>query len=207
MYCTSCGKYVQAGTPFCPGCGADLRAKPDAGGTENYGYGDPALNGYNNGQDQTSNNTMPGQAPYAAPGQNTYNSVPEQTPYAVYEDRSNIKLKEFAKKYATPSLAKNINILCIVLYFAAALNLGIALINGTIPLDAVFLLGIGLWEHITYTRASAITLTAINAVATLILVFTEGRVVGWIIIVVGIGLIVQTCKLRKEYDNFRNNIT
>ena len=132
--------------------------------------------------------------------------TPAAQPVVVVDPASAPKnVKQFVKSLADKKMAKELNACSIICYVAAAVTLGLGLVGGSVAsviLDAVVLLGLGIWLQVTYSRIPAILLLAYSIINVVYVAVTTKQLGGWLILVAGILAVVYTFKAKKEYDNY-----
>ena len=115
--------------------------------------------------------------------------------------------KDFLKLPAMKSCKSNINICGILLYILGAINIALAIFMGTLPLDGIILILLGLGVHLGKSRVCALLCAAYSIFNVIYMVVSTGNVAGWWIVVIGIDAVIYTFKYHSAWNNYKKNGT
>ena len=197
VFCEQCGTPASADDRFCLNCGAPL----------------PVITGVNSDAPQAAPTAAPAQpapqpAPMAAPIPGAPNPAAPQFAEPAGGVRPNFgaapaSLKEYITNYADEKTRKNMRIYTIIVYVLAAINLAIALMNETLPLDAIILAGLAFWYQRTYSMTSVIILLGYSILSMVLSLLLTGSINGWLILVIAVALFTTTKKAQKDFEEFQ----
>lgn len=123
-----------------------------------------------------------------------------------YGDRQLTK-KEFMKLPAMKSCKSNINFCGILLYILGALNFGIQVYGGGLPVDGILLILLGLGIHLGQSRVCAILCTLYGGFNVIYMLATTGTRSGWWILLIAIDAIIYTFRYHKEWNKYKKDGT
>ena len=114
-------------------------------------------------------------------------------------------LKEFVQRFCDEKTQKTLKTSGIIIYVFAAINLVFALLNGTLPLDAIILAGLGYWFSKSYSNKCAIAVLAYAILSMVLSLVYNGTLSGWLILILGVVLFTTTSKAQKAFDAYQSN--
>ena len=68
-------------------------------------------------------------------------------------------------------------------------------------IDVLLLIGFGLWLQFTYSKAASIVILAYSIINMIYLFVETGRLGGYFMVVAGVLALINTSKLKKEYES------
>ena len=127
----------------------------------------------------------------------------------VKEQYGNKKLTkaEFLALPAMKTCKSNIVTCGIVLYILGAINIGIQVFTGNLPVDGIILILLGLGIHLARSRVCAILCTIFGTFNVIYMVATTGRVAGWWILLVAIYALIYTFKYHSAWRKYQKDGT
>ena len=114
---------------------------------------------------------------------------------------------EFTGLPAMKTCKSNIVTCGIVLYILGAINIGIQVFTGNLPVDGIILILLGLGIHLAKSRVCAILCTIYGAFNVIYMVATTGRVAGWWILLVAIYALIYTFKYNSAWSKYQKDGT
>lgn len=125
------------------------------------------------------------------------------------EQYGNVKLtkKEFLNLPAMKSCKSNINACGIALYIIGAINIVLQIAMGSLPIDGICLVLLGLGIHLGKSRVCAILCTAFGGFNVLYMIMTTGRIGGWWSLLVGIYAIIYTFRYHSAWNKYQKDGT
>ena len=115
--------------------------------------------------------------------------------------------KDFLKLPAMKSCKSNINTCGILLYILGAINIVLAFFMGTLPLDGIILILLGLGVHLGKSRVCALICAAYSIFNLIYMMASTGKVAGWWIVVIGIDAVIYTFKYHSAWNKYKQNGT
>lgn len=123
-----------------------------------------------------------------------------------YGDKQLTK-KEFAKLPAMKSCKSNINTCGILLYILGAINLGLEIYTGTLPVDGVLLILLGLGIHLGKSRICALLCLVYSGFNVVYMLATTGQRAGLWILIIAIDAVIYTFKYQKAWSKYKKDGT
>ena len=210
VICPQCGTAKTGIEKFCTNCGAALPSE-DAPLKPQEWTAEPAapspqpavMQEWAAAEDQ----------PVPQPNQAQMQDVPRPAP--VYAEPSSAvkpafgaqpaNLKEFVSYFGDEKTKKSMKSFSIILYVFAVINLLVAVIGGTLPLDAIILAALGYWYQRTYSNKCAIVLLAYAILSVILSLVMYGQLSGWLIVVLAVVVFTTTQKAQKAYDEYQKS--
>ncbi len=122
------------------------------------------------------------------------------------EDKPLISLKEFAAFPENKSARGLILAGAILCYVSAGITTLVLVPNQPSALvDVIILLGIGLWVHLSKSKASGVVLLVYGALNTLIMSIITHNLGGWLILLAGILALMGTSKLNEAWKKYNTH--
>lgn len=115
--------------------------------------------------------------------------------------------KDFLKLPAMKSCKSNINVCGILLYILGGINVVYAFIIGTLPLDGILLVLLGLGIHLGKSRICAILCMAYSVFNVIYMLSATGKVGGWWIVLIGIDAILYTFRYHSAWNKYQKDGT
>ncbi len=112
-------------------------------------------------------------------------------------------LKEFVTLFGDDKTKKTMKATSIVLYVFAAINLVVALLGGSLPLDAIILAALGFWYQKSYDNRCAIALLVYAILSVVLALLMTGTLSGWLIVILAVTVFTTTQKAQKDFDNYK----
>ena len=112
--------------------------------------------------------------------------------------------KEFVQSaLCSPDVNKNIRASWILLLVCAALSLAVALINKSLPIDALLIAAVAVWLMLSKSFPAGLTACIVGVLELVLTSISMGRLSGYFPAIAGIYALAATLKGRKEYKAYR----
>lgn len=204
MICPVCGKEIADGLAVCPICGVALTAPQAPVSTAAP-------------QDAAPQNAAPQYAPqqnaapqyapqqYTAPQQ----FAAPQSP-AVMPKNAKQFIKQMSQNPEYKKIGGGITVSALVFYLSAALTMALATLGGNSGagvLDAVILVGFGLWIQFGYSRVASVIATVYSIANMIYMTVETGKLSGYLIVVGAVLAIIYTFKAASEFKKYKESVT
>lgn len=115
--------------------------------------------------------------------------------------------KEFSKLPAMKSCKSNINVCGILLYVFGGINIALAVGMGTVPIDGIILILLGLGIHLGKSRVCALLCAAFSIFNVIYMLYTTGKAAGVWIVLIGIDAVIYTFKYHSAWNKYKKEGT
>lgn len=115
--------------------------------------------------------------------------------------------QEFINLPAMKSCKGNINTCGILLYVLGALNIVLALVMTSLPIDGIVMILLGLGIHLGKSRVCSILCVVYGAFNVIYLLLETGRVSGWWILLIAIYATIYTFKYHSAWGKYQKDGT
>lgn len=120
---------------------------------------------------------------------------------------SSLSKMDFLKLEENKKMRNSIRSFAIILYVLAVFNavVGYSTNGPLVFIDVAIMLVCGIFIHLKASLIASIGITVYGIVNMVLAYVSIGQIRGWLFPVIGIGAIVYTAKLIKEYKNYKAN--
>lgn len=115
--------------------------------------------------------------------------------------------KEFLKLPAMKSCKSNINVCGILLYVFGGINIALAVGLGTVPIDGIILILLGLGIHLGKSRVCALLCAAYSIFNVIYMLYSTGKAAGVWIVLIGIDAVIYTFKYHSAWNKYKKDGT
>lgn len=134
-------------------------------------------------------------------------AVPDEARIQAQAGGQPLTKKEFLKLPAMKSCKSNINVCGILLYVFGGINIVLALGLGTVPIDGIILILLGLGIHLGKSRVCGLLCAAYSIFNVIYMLYTTGKAVGVWIVLIGIDAVIYTFKYHSAWNKYKKDGT